>query len=125
MARNVVLRTNDSTGPSISITGLLDFGRPYAGNDRRSEQQIEAHNVLSWSLGSHLLKSGLAVNHTTLISEAPDGFGGIYLFNSLADFAAGQPSFFLQNFGNPRTAYGVTSYAARFSGAPSSMAIVI
>ena len=110
VARNVALRTNDSTGPGISITGMLDFGRPYAGNDRRSEQQVEAHDVLSWSLGSHLLKSGLVVNHTALVSEAPDGFGGIYLFNSLVDFAAGQPSFFLQSFGNPRTAYGVTSY---------------
>jgi hypothetical protein len=33
--RRAVLRTADQTGPGISIAGLVDFGRPYDGNDRR------------------------------------------------------------------------------------------
>lgn len=35
--RRVVLRTNDAAGPGITIAGLVEFGRPYDGNRRRSE----------------------------------------------------------------------------------------
>src|SRR5260370_28888638 len=32
-ARRAVLRTADRIGPEINIAGLVDFGRPYDGND--------------------------------------------------------------------------------------------
>src|SRR5438445_1678328 len=32
-----VLKTTDQTGPEITIAGLVDFGRPYDGNQRRRE----------------------------------------------------------------------------------------
>ncbi len=41
-----------------------------------------------------------------------DGFGGLYIFGSLADFGAGRPDQFRQAFGPIDTKYGVTSYGA-------------
>jgi outer membrane receptor protein involved in Fe transport len=43
-------------------------------------------------------------------SFAPDGFGGVYLFPSLADFFGGVPDGFRQAFGSPKTVFGVTGY---------------
>jgi len=108
--RNAALRTNDSTGPQIDIAGLLNFGRPYEGNDSRVENHYEGSDTFSWNRGAHLLKAGAVVNRVTLNSYAPDGFGSVYLFPSVAAFLGRQPDFFLQSFGDPSTNYGVTSY---------------
>lgn len=108
--RNATLRTNDSTGPQIDIAGLLNFGTPYEGNDSRVENHYEGSDTFSWNRGAHMLKAGVVVNRVTLNSYAPDDFGGVYLFPSVAAFLGGQPDFFLQTFGDPFTNYGVTSY---------------
>jgi outer membrane receptor protein involved in Fe transport len=110
VSRNVLSRTNGTAGPEINIVGLVDFGRPYQGNDSRHEDHNEVNDVLSWSHGAHLVKTGAVVNHVSLDSYTPDGFGGVYIFPSLASFAAAQPDFFLQAFGDPRTGFGVTAY---------------
>jgi outer membrane receptor protein involved in Fe transport len=112
--RNATLRTNDATGPEIDINGLVNFGRPYEGNDARMENHYEGSDTFSWNRGAHLLKAGAVINRITLDSNAPDGFGGVYLFPSVGAFLAQQPNFFLQTFGDPHTNYGVTSYGSFF-----------
>jgi len=57
-----------------------------------------------------LIKTGLTVNRVTLDASVPDGFGGVYVFPSLADFSSGHPDSFRQAFGGPATSFGVTSY---------------
>jgi outer membrane receptor protein involved in Fe transport len=108
--RHATLRTNDAVGPGIDIAGLVNFGRPYDGNDTRTEDHYEGSDTFSWNRGAHLLKAGAVVNRVSLNSYAPDGFGGVYLFSSIPAFLAQQPDFFLQTFGNPNTNYGLTSY---------------
>ena len=44
-----------------------------------------------------------------------DGFGGTYIFASLADFAAGRPNTFRQAFGHVGTDFGVTSIGGFFT----------
>src|SRR5215467_723541 len=39
--RRVALRTNNQAGPEVDIAGLVDFGRPYEGNDRHTENHYE------------------------------------------------------------------------------------
>src|SRR5262249_26445410 len=108
--RRVVLRTNDVAGPEIDINGIVNFGRPYEGNDRRRENHYEAAYTLAVARGAHLLKTGFTANHVGLRSVAPDGFGAVFTFGSLADFFAGRADSFRQAFGDPRTRFGVTSY---------------
>jgi hypothetical protein len=56
------------------------------------------------------LKTGATINRVRERANISDGFGGLYLFGSLANFLSAQPDFFIQGFGNPSTNYAVTSY---------------
>jgi len=49
------------------------------------------------------------VNRVKLRADVPDGFDGVYLFGSLGDFLAGNPSQFRQAFGNSNADFPVTS----------------
>src|SRR5262249_39513694 len=112
--RRVTLRTNSGSGPEIDIDGVVRLGRPYEGNDNRHENHYEIADTLALSRGPHLLKGGAVVNQVRLASYAPDGFGGIYIFPTLADFFAGKADLFRQAFAEPRTRYTVTNYGAFF-----------
>ena len=110
--RRAVLRTNDATGPGIDIDGLVNFGRPFAGNSRRRENHYQGSYTYSRTEGRHLWKVGATINRVASSTTVPDGFGGLYLFGSMADFFAGRPDSFRQTFGDPSTQYAVTSYGA-------------
>lgn len=110
--RRVVLRTNDAAGPGITITGLVQFGRPYDGNGHRSESHDQVTYTFTRGFGHHLWKAGATVNHVHEDAALADGFGATYLFANLADFAAGRPNEFRQAFGGIGTRFGVTSFGA-------------
>src|SRR6266446_1240396 len=108
--RHAVLRTNEPFGPEIDIAGLITFGRPYAGNSARRENHYQAAYTYARTRGKHLWKVGGTVNRVRLRADARDGFDGVYLFGSLADFLAGNPDQFRQAFGNPHVDFPVTSF---------------
>ncbi len=110
--RRAVVRTNDSSGPGVDIAGLVSFGRPYEGNGRRLETHDQASYTYSQQAGSHLWKAGAAFHRVREDAAMADGFGGLYLFGSLADFAAGRPAQFRQAFGRPATRFAVQNYGA-------------
>ena len=104
------LRTNDTAGPEIDIAGLADFGRPYGGLSERHERQYQANYAYTRTRGKHVWKAGATVNRVSLNATIPDGFGGIYLFATLADFLAGSPAQFRQSFGGSSVNFPVTSF---------------
>src|SRR6267142_1337056 len=108
--RHAVLRTNERFGPGIDIAGIIAFGRPYAGNSARRENHYQAGYTYTRTLGKHLWKVGGTVNRVRLRADVPDGFGSVYLFNSLTDFLAERPDQFRQAFGNPNVDFPVTSF---------------
>jgi outer membrane receptor protein involved in Fe transport len=110
--RHAVLRTNDAADPEIDINGLVDFGQPYAGNSSRRENHYQTSYTYLKTKGQHLWKVGGTVNHVSLRATVLDGFGGLYLFGSLADFMAANPNpdQFRQVFGNPSVNFSVTSF---------------
>jgi outer membrane receptor for ferrienterochelin and colicin len=108
--RHAVLRTNDVAGPEIDVNGLVDFGQPYAGNSSRRENHYQTSYTYLKTKGHHLWKVGGTVNHVSLRAAVLDGFGGLYLFGSLADFMAANPEQFRQTFGNPGVNFSVTSF---------------
>src|SRR5262249_10156947 len=111
--RQAVLRTNDAAGPGIDIAGLLNFGRPYEGNGRRVETHNQVVYAYSHDSGSrHLWKAGATMNRVYLDASMADGFGGMYVFGSLADFAAGRPNMFREAFGVTNTTYAVHNFGA-------------
>src|SRR5207249_566035 len=86
--RRVVLRTNDATGPGVQIAGLVNFGRPYDGNGTRTETHGQVTYTYSRATGHHLFKAGATLNRVHLDAAMADGFGGLYIYGSLSDFAA-------------------------------------
>ena len=71
-----MLRTNDPVGPGIEIAGLLNFGRPYAGNGRRTETHDQVTYTYSHASGPRRLwKVGSTVNRVPLAAPMADGFG--------------------------------------------------
>ena len=108
-----MLRTSDAAGPGIDIAGLLNFGRPYEGNGRRTETHDQGTYTYSHASGSHhLWKAGATMNRVNLNASMANGFGGMYVFASLADFAAGRPDMFREAFGAPNTRYPVQNFGA-------------
>ena len=107
--RHAVLRPTESIGPEIDIAGIADFGRAYAGLSQRRENHYQAGYTYTRTAGKHVWKVGAAINRVTLRASAADGFGAVYLFNTLQDFFAGQPGQFRQAFGNPAVDLPVTS----------------
>jgi hypothetical protein len=101
--RRSVLRTGDEAGPEVILAGLVDFGRPYEGNDRRRENHYELADVASVQRGAHLFSFGADVDWIGERVSAYDGFGGVYLFPTLDSFLNGQPDEYRQAFGDPRT----------------------
>jgi hypothetical protein len=110
--RSAVLRTNDADGPGVEIAGLVNFGRPYQGNGRRTERHDQATYTYSRAMGHHLWKAGTAVNRVHLDAAMADGFSATYLFADFADFAAGRPSQVRQTFGTMGTNYTVQNFGA-------------
>jgi carboxypeptidase family protein/TonB-dependent receptor-like protein len=108
--RHAVLRTNDSVGPEIDIAGIVDFGRPYAGPGARRENHYQAEYAYTRTKSKHVWKAGAGVNRVSLNASAEDGFGGVYLFNTLQDFLNASPDQFRQAFGNPAARLPVTSF---------------
>ncbi len=106
--RHAVLRTNDMTGPEISIAGIVDFGRPYAGPGQRRENHYQAGYTYTRTKGKHTWKAGGAISRVSLKASADDGFGGVYLFNTLQDFLAGNADQFRQAFGGTTVDFPVT-----------------
>jgi len=107
--RRALVRTNQSSGPEIDIAGLAIFGRPYFGNSQRRENQYQAVYAYTRTAGQHLWKFGATLNRVSLRADLPDGFGGIYLFDSLADFLGANADQFRQAFGDSRVNFPVTA----------------
>jgi hypothetical protein len=109
--RRGVLRTTDQIGPDISIAGLIDFGRPYEGNDKRRENHYEFVDVASAAKGRHLISFGGDLDWIDEKVSAYDGFEAVYIFPSLNAFLNGQPDQYRQAFGNPSTHFATPRYS--------------
>ena len=88
--RRAALNTAQQAGPQVDIAGLVSFGDPYNGNNFRRENHYQTQYTYSRVRGHHLWKAGVTFNRVRLRADIPSGFGGSYLFGSLADFLAGQ-----------------------------------
>jgi hypothetical protein len=112
--RRAVTRSGDPVGPEVEIVGFARFGRPFDADSTRKEtrEQFVDNVSLSRSRSRSEWKGGVTVNHVSLNSELRDGFGALYVFRTLDDFAAGRPAIWRQAFGSAVTQFGVTSFGA-------------
>jgi hypothetical protein len=110
--RNVVTHAGDPAGPSLEIVGLARFGRPFDAEATRRETREQLVNNISSSRARSEWKTGATLNHVSLFDDARDGFGGLFIFRTLDDFANGRSALWRQAFGDSRTEFSVTSSGA-------------
>src|SRR5947208_780257 len=84
--RRVDRHTGDSFGPGIVIPGVVDFGRPYAGNDHHDQHYVELGDTFAVAGQRHFFKAGLNVTRIALTGLGLDGAGGVYAFPTLDSF---------------------------------------
>ena len=110
--RRVLTRAGDNIGPGVEIVGLARFGRSFDADATRRETREQVVNNISSAEARSEWKGGVTVNHVSLGSDARDGFGGLFTFRTVDDFAAGRPAIWRQAFGTSATQFGVTSFGA-------------
>ena len=95
---------NDAIGPSVTISGVANFGTSTSSPTARDIDTIELTDTLSIQRGGHLVKAGGTVLYNRLSIAFPGALQGSYTFQSLAAFAAGRYVTYQQAIGAPRQA---------------------
>ena len=106
--RHALSRAGDRVGPEIDVVGQARFGRPYESEATRRETRLQVLDDLTMERGHDEIKAGITLNHVQLQSEIADGFGGVFVFRTLDDFAAGRAAAWRQSVGSPATDFGIT-----------------
>lgn len=110
--RRVVDRSNVTAGPGVVLSGIAQFGTPFAGNDRRYETHVDLEESFLRQQGRHLWQAGGGLEHVSLRSANRDGFQGLYVFQNLPALSGGAPDFYVQSFGDPDTNFSEIRSAA-------------
>jgi hypothetical protein len=92
---------NDSVGPAVSISGVVNFGTATSSPLARDIDEFEAIENLSTQRGSHSPKAGVDFLYNRANILFPGAIQGAYNFTSLNNFLTGNYSTFQQAFGAP------------------------
>ncbi len=107
-ARRSVAMTPNSGGAMLEIPGEVTLGGAWRLDGQRTEDHYEAVEGVNLVAGRHQFGFGASVHTVRLTSRLANRYTGVFVFPTLADFAAGRPDVFLQSFGDPRTRFSTT-----------------
>ncbi|MFN7920339.1 MAG: carboxypeptidase-like regulatory domain-containing protein [Bryobacteraceae bacterium] len=93
----------NAPGPMHEVPGVITVGGAYRLDQQRTEDHREFVDSFSATHGSHLITAGASVHSVALDARVANRFGGVFVYPSLADFAAGRWDVHSQAFGDPRT----------------------
>ena len=110
--RRADLGTVSKVGPGIAVPGVARIGTPFTGNSRRYETHVDLAESVARQHGTHFAQAGIAAIHVGLRASDREGFEGLYVFPTIADLAAGNPSTYIQSFGDPLTNFTETRWSA-------------
>ena len=112
-ARDEEPGTNNSEAPELQIRagafGTLFFGRNNFSPRETTIRRTQVVDNVSYVRGAHNFKVGADIVLDNTLNFFPGSFGGIYVFNSLTDFANNVPAQFTQRFAGAGTS-GATSF---------------
>jgi hypothetical protein len=90
---------NDPQGPSVTISGVANFGTATSSPLARDINLLEVVENVSTEKGNHSFKTGIDYLHNSVDILFPGAIQGAYSFSSLNNFLAGNYSGFQQAFG--------------------------
>lgn len=92
---------NDTIGPAVGIGGVANFGSATSSPIARDINLFEVVDNVSTQRGAHSPKVGVDFLYNRVNIVFPGALQGVYAFNSLSTFLAGNYSTFQQAFGAP------------------------
>ncbi len=93
---------NDTFGPSVSISGIANYGASTTSPVGRDNNGYELSDNVSLVRGGHTLRAGVDLLWNRLNIFFPgSAVAAVYSFSSLANFQAGRYATFQQAFGDP------------------------
>src|ERR1044072_7574694 len=92
---------NDTVGPAINITGIANLGIATFSPQARDINLFEAVDNVSTQRGAHTLKVGANFLYHRVNIFFPGALEGVYQFQSMNAFLAGNYQTFQQAFGAP------------------------
>ncbi len=106
--RTVELSAVDDRGPGVLIPGVVEFGRPYAGDSNHRQTYLEAGDTVGYAVGPHFFRAGADAMRIAVTGSNGDGRGGLYRFPSVEAFVRGEPDSYRQTFGDPSVSLHAT-----------------
>lgn len=94
----------DPVGPAVNISGVASFGTATSSPTQRDIDLYQLSDSVTRSFKQHSLKFGAEFLYNGLNIRFPGAMQGVYTFNNLAAFLAGNYSQFQQAFGAPSQA---------------------
>ncbi|HUP45470.1 MAG TPA: carboxypeptidase regulatory-like domain-containing protein [Thermoanaerobaculia bacterium] len=96
---------------SISQGGnhVLDIGRNFFSPRETTIKRYQLADTATYVFGNHTFKGGFDYNRDDILNFFPGNFSGSYRFDSLADFANGRASRFVQAFAGEGTSGPTTN----------------
>ncbi|HEV7398220.1 MAG TPA: TonB-dependent receptor [Pyrinomonadaceae bacterium] len=98
---NLAAPINDDIGPSVTISGVANFGTATSSPLARNLSLFEAADSVSTQRGAHSPKAGVDFLYNRLNILFPGAVQGSYNFTSLNNFLSGNYTSFQQAFGIP------------------------
>jgi hypothetical protein len=87
--------------PTITVQGAFTGGGNNEGSVRDAQDHYELQNYTTASLGKHAIRFGARLRAVRDANSSTAGFNGNYTYESLASYAAGQPSQYEVTAGTP------------------------
>ena len=108
--RAIELNAVDRQGPAVLIPGVVEFGRPSAGDGNHRQSYLEAGDTLGYAAGPHFFRIGGDAMRISVNGRNRDGMGGLFVFRSVDAFVRGEPDSYRQTFGDPSFSIRATRY---------------
>ena len=78
----------NNTIPTTQVLDAFTGGGSQVGQASNTEDEWELTNITSFALGSHALKFGARMRHTSITDISPQNFGGTFTFSSINAYRA-------------------------------------
>jgi hypothetical protein len=100
--------------PTVSVSGAFTSGGNTVGTVRSNEDHYEFQDYVTSAKGRHSLNYGTRLRYDRLSSYSTSGFNGSYVYDSLTEYNADQPSQYSVTTGTPSAKLGVFDAALFF-----------
>ncbi len=99
-----------STAAAVMVLNAFNAGGAQISGDRRVNE-VQVADDLDLAAGRHAIRAGLQLDAGRYDSNVLRNGGGTFTFSSLAAYAAGAPTTFTRNVGNPKVSIAQTEAA--------------